>query len=291
MDVLIIDDDKNKTSKIIEHLKGDNISLANNYIEGIKKINSNDYDLLILDMNFPIREDDKVANLGEEVLEYLNIRKIYLPTIVYSGDTFNNSEYYNVIGSVVYGYSFISDEVIQKMKDKAILYNFLMSDNITNEIENSMDSLLNIIPEIKDMIGFPHNNPNHHLDVWEHTLLALSLSNKDYIVRLSLLLHDIGKPHSYQDKEVRHFNNHPSVSCKMSKEILDRLYIDNHIKERVLYLVLNHDTKITKEEIQKNYSLAIQHYEIQRCDALAHNPNMLESRVEYLDSIQKILKP
>ena len=83
--------------------------------------------------------------------------------------------------------------------------------------------ILDLIPELKNTIGFEKKNPHHHLDVWNHTLLALSLSEKDFDIRLCLLLHDIGKPFSYQDEEVRHFHGHPEVSNKMSLEILNRL--------------------------------------------------------------------
>ena len=49
---------------------------------------------------------------------------------------------------------------------------------------------------------------------------SLDLSEKDFLIRLVLLFHDIGKPHSYQEGEVRHFKNHAKVSANMSKKIL-----------------------------------------------------------------------
>ena len=73
------------------------------------------------------------------------------------------------------------------------------------------------------MKGFKHNHPYHHLDVWNHTLLALSMSKNDFDIRLCLLLHDMGKPFSYQDEEVRHFKDHAKVSANMSKSVLNRL--------------------------------------------------------------------
>ncbi len=96
-----------------------------------------------------------------------------------------------------------------------ILHEILLSNDIVESINRNMDSLLQIIPEIENMIGFEHKHPHHHLDVWNHTLLALSLSEKDFDIRLCLLLHDIGKPFSYQDEEVRHFRNHAKVSANM----------------------------------------------------------------------------
>ena len=169
------------------------------------------------------------------------------------------------------------------------LQEILLSDDIVKSINDNEDELLFIIPEIKHMIGFEHNHPHHHLDVWEHTLLALSLSEKDFDIRLCLLLHDIGKPFSYQDGEVRYFKNHPKVSAEMSKEILQRLGFDEDYSEYICYLIENHDTPISDEQIQANYELAIKLFKIQRCDALAHHPNKLEKRKDYLNKTKKKL--
>lgn len=104
------------------------------------------------------------------------------------------------------------------MKEK--LYNILMKDDVVKSINDNLDDLLSLIPELKDMLGFEHKHPHHHLDVWNHTLHALSLSEKDFIIRLVLLLHDIGKPYSYQEGEVRHFKKHLTISVYMSFNIL-----------------------------------------------------------------------
>ena len=58
------------------------------------------------------------------------------------------------------------------------LQSILLSENIVESINKNIDYLLQIIPEIKSIIGFEHKHPHHHLDVWNHTLLALSLSEK-----------------------------------------------------------------------------------------------------------------
>ena len=168
-----------------------------------------------------------------------------------------------------------------------MLKEILLSDDVVEAINNNIDYLLDVIPEIKPMIGFPHNNPNHHLDVWNHTLLALSLSACDFDIRLTLLLHDIGKPFSYQDGIVRHFKNHQVVSMVMTKKILKRFnYTDEYIN-KICYLVRNHDYPISDTQITNNYNLAMKLYEIQRCDALAHHPDRLEKRKQYLLKIEE----
>ena len=42
--------------------------------------------------------------------------------------------------------------------------------DILSSINDNFDTLLKLIPEIEYMIGFLHNHPHHHLDVWFHTL-------------------------------------------------------------------------------------------------------------------------
>jgi tRNA nucleotidyltransferase (CCA-adding enzyme) len=169
------------------------------------------------------------------------------------------------------------------------LDSILLSDDIVGAINENIDYLKNIIPEIKYMIGFEHKHPHHHLDVWEHTLLALSLSKKDYDIRLSLLLHDIGKPFSYQEGKVRHFKNHAKVSAHLAEVILHRLGYDYDYINYICYLIENHDTQITKEQIKNNFNVCLKLYEIQRCDALAHNPEKLEKRIKYLEETEKKL--
>ena len=170
------------------------------------------------------------------------------------------------------------------------LQSILLSDDIVKSINDNINDLLFVIPEIKYMIGFKHNHPHHHLDVWNHTILALSLSEKDFDIRLCLLLHDIGKPFSYQDEEVRHFRNHAKVSAEMSKEILHRLGYDEEYTDYICYLIENHDTKIEDEQIKNNYDLCLKLFKIQRCDALAHHPDKLEKREKYINETYKKLK-
>ena len=169
------------------------------------------------------------------------------------------------------------------------LQTILLSDDVVESISENMDYLLQNIPEIKSMIGFDHKNPNHHLDVWNHTLLALRLSDKDFDTRLCLLFHDIGKPYSYQGGEIRHFKGHPKVSAEISKKALKRLGFDDDYIKYIYYLVEHHDTPISDEQLKDDYELCLKLYKIQICDALAHHPETLEKRKKYLSETKEKL--
>ena len=140
------------------------------------------------------------------------------------------------------------------------------------------------------MIGFEHKHPHHHLDVWNHTLYALSLSKNDFDIRLSLLLHDIGKPFSYIEGEVRHFNGHEKISSDISKIILNRIGFEKDFIDKICYLIENHDIPISEEDIINNYDSQLKRFEIQKCDALAHHPDKLEKRMNYINNVKELLK-
>lgn len=169
------------------------------------------------------------------------------------------------------------------------LYEILTADDVVSSIKDNLDYLLKIIPEIKPMIGFLHKHPHHHLDVWEHTLYALSLSENDFEIRLSLLLHDVGKPFSYQEGEIRNFYGHAKVSSQMTIDILTRLNFDERLIDKISYLVEFHDIPISEQNIKNNYEMSLKLYKIQTCDALAHHPEKLDKRKAYLFKVKKKL--
>ena len=171
------------------------------------------------------------------------------------------------------------------------LEKILTSENVVEEINNNLEYLLTIIPDIKFMIGFEHKHPHHHLDVWNHTLLSLSLSENDFNTRLVLLLHDIGKPFMYQeDNGVRHYNEHAIMSSIIARNTLKRLGYDTNYIKKICYLIKTHDEIITEKEIKDNYGLSLLKYKIQYCDALAHHPDKLEKRIAYLNKTKLLIE-
>lgn len=171
------------------------------------------------------------------------------------------------------------------------LEEILMADDVVSSIRDHKNELFSMIPELKVCDGFDQKHPHHHLDVFEHTLLALSFSPKDFEIRLVLLLHDIGKPFSfYEEDGVRHFPNHAEKSMMIAKSILDRFHYTESFKKEVLYLICEHDTEIKSEELLYDYELSYKKYTVQRCDALAHHPEKLEKRKQYLEYTKQLFK-
>ena len=174
--------------------------------------------------------------------------------------------------------------------DRRVIEQILLGDRIA---ENEEQTIFDIIPELKAEKDFVQNNPWHIFDVWNHTKKVLENSKVDEEIRMVLLLHDIGKPHSYQDDEngVRHFRGHSQKSAEISKSILERLgYTEEQIKE-ISFLIENHDKTIQPKSINVDN---IEKYKkllyIQYCDASGYNPEYIQRVYEKLDRLSLYLK-
>ncbi len=161
----------------------------------------------------------------------------------------------------------------------------------SGKIEENLDFIKKQIPEIIPMIGFQHNHPYHHLDVWNHTLAVVSgIESDDLETKMAGLLHDIGKPFSYQDEEVRHFHGHPEVSSQIAEKVLTRLGYDEEFIKNVCYLVRTHDTIIDPEHLDNSYEMISKRLKIQYADAKAHAPDKIEKRIKLLDKISESIQ-
>ncbi|RSJ64935.1 hypothetical protein D8803_05285 [Streptococcus oralis] len=93
MKILIIEDDKNKSSQVIERLNSQYSNLTfsekRSFQQGVKSLRNSSFDLLLLDMTLPTFDIDtnsgggKIRNFaGREILEEMLQREINLKTII-----------------------------------------------------------------------------------------------------------------------------------------------------------------------------------------------------------------
>ena len=101
------------------------------------------------------------------------------------------------------------------------------------------------LPEFDRMMETPQNNPHHMYTVGEHTLHALTYIGPNPVLRLTMLLHDIGKPatRTTDEEGIDHFNRHNEAGCLLAGDILKRLKFDNRTIQMVTVLIDNHDIR------------------------------------------------
>ena len=165
-----------------------------------------------------------------------------------------------------------------------------------------------ILPEISDLRGV-EQPPEFHPegDVWVHTLLMLQLmdetkrdlaqgsnptatdwaatpGNEVYpsiSLALGVLLHDVGKPQTFEVKDRIRFNNHCEVGARMALRICDRLRFTNRHTERVTQLVRDHlkfkDLQQMRPATLKRFLRQEgfeEHLELHRLDCLGSHRNL-----------------
>ena len=112
------------------------------------------------------------------------------------------------------------------------------------------------IPEIECAVNFTQYGEKHAYDVWEHICHTVDTIPADKTLRLTMLLHDLGKipTHKLNEKGDSTFKNHAAVGGEMAKEILTRLKFDKKTINRVSFLVGCHDFEPpeTKTELKRH---------------------------------------
>ncbi len=105
------------------------------------------------------------------------------------------------------------------------------------------DVLTVIIPEIGPMVGYDQRNHHHHFDLWEHTVQAVENMPAEPDLRLTMLLHDTGKPAvcTVDDRGEAHYRGHQAASAVIAERVTDELRCDRKTRDRVIRLVRYHD--------------------------------------------------
>lgn len=140
------------------------------------------------------------------------------------------------------------------------LLSFISAERINNELcgiltgscgdilYNYSDVICEIIPEMYPCIGFEQHSKYHDKTVYGHIVATVAASEPTVEARLTMLLHDIGKPASFFMKDgVGHFYGHADVSCEIAVKIIERLRFSNKIADEVLFLIKNHGIVINDD--------------------------------------------
>ncbi len=207
-----------------------------------------------------------------------------------------------------YGFSIESktSESILKNKDKLTavsneriikeLSKLLCGKYVDFILRRYKDVIAVIIPEISVMFNFDQKSLHHNKDLWRHTVSAVKNTPQDEVLRMTMLLHDLGKPMTVSTDSSGHchFHNHPKLSSAMATTILKRLRYPNTFIDTVCTLIENHDNRLTPDApCVKNYmrNLGAKNthllLQIQRADILAQSMYKRNEKLSTLDAVVK----
>ena len=165
----------------------------------------------------------------------------------------------------------IEEETFEAIKANATLIGKIARERIRDELLKLLasphpyegvvifrNSLLmhQVLPEAEKMFGVEQKSPGrHHIyDVGTHALLSLKhCKNQDPIVRFATLIHDIGKPSTYEKTKegVITFYNHEVVGTKIARDIAERLRFSKKQKGKLVKLVRWHQFTVDENQTDK----------------------------------------
>ncbi len=166
-------------------------------------------------------------------------------------------------------------------EDISKLFTVLLSDQPSRLIKENESFFFKLIPELEKCVNFEQKNKWHIYDVYEHILHVIDGVDKDIILRLSALFHDLGKPYTFtlDENNVGHFKEHYKVSCDIFTNFCHQYQIDDSLKEVVLKLIYYHDIDINRlnedefAQFIKNFNQQelLYLFNLKRSDLLAQN--------------------
>ncbi len=132
------------------------------------------------------------------------------------------------------------------------LLKLLPGKNVCSVLLDYGDVLGVFIPPVLPAIGFKQLGKKHCYDVWEHTCHTVDAIEPQKELRLTMLLHDLGKVETAQIDENGNstFHNHAQVSADIAGEILRDLKSDKKTANIVKRLISLHDFEIPQTEAQ-----------------------------------------
>ena len=178
------------------------------------------------------------------------------------------------------------------------LNKLIMGDAVFELLTDHLPVIFEIIPELEPTAGVEQNNSYHCFDVLTHILKSVDAAPKNLIIRLTMLLHDIGKPHCYTESEdgIGHFYGHQQKGSDMARDILARLKYDKDMIKTVTELILYHDQDIEprckhiKRWLNKIGETRIrQLLEVKHADAAAQSETHRQIKAEKLKAIPPLI--
>lgn len=153
------------------------------------------------------------------------------------------------------------------------------------------------LPEFDRIMETGQETPHHMYSVGEHTLRAMKNIRADKTLRLTMLLHDMGKPalKTVDGQGVAHFKKHAAESQVIAKDVLKRLKFDNDTLNKVTRLICYHDYRmpasaksVRRAMNQIGEDLFLYYMEVRRADVLAQSMYMRDEKIKNLDEIEEL---
>lgn len=152
-------------------------------------------------------------------------------------------------------------------------------------------------PELAPLHALQPHELRHCRDVWEHTVRAVDAAPADVVPRLTLLLHDIGKPavKTADEDGAGHFHAHPETSAELAEKMLRALRFDHDTLNHIVSLIRERDTPVEPRENMIRRLLGklgptdfYRLIEVRRAEQVAQAGETAKARLAELDEARRL---
>lgn len=178
----------------------------------------------------------------------------------------------------------------------AELVKLLCAPDCVRVLLNYRKIIFEVLPELNPVSGLVQRENSYCYDVYEHAAHAVGFAPPEFVLRVALLLHDIGKPLCSDVSE--HFYRHAAQSVKLAEEILRRLRLGNIMRAQILFLVQWYDLplcdadKITIKKLLSKYGVEPMRRLIlvQKADIMARRLDIAQERLARLEEVERLMQ-
>ncbi len=156
-----------------------------------------------------------------------------------------------------------------------------------------------ILPEFDAEMEAVQNNAHHRITVGEHTIRTMCACDPDRILRLTMLLHDSGKPvcQTIDDKGVYHYHGHAAPGAVIAEKVCERLKYDKATERTVVHLIRNHSLYpelshegVRRAVVQLGEDLFPLFLKVKRADISGQSIEVQEKKFKYMDEMESIYR-
>lgn len=185
-------------------------------------------------------------------------------------------------------------ENVSKERIRDEFHKILLSDSRKVATLIDIGLMSYVIPQFDKLERFDQNNPYHDLSLLDHTLRSVASIDNELHLKLTMLLHDIGKVNTVvKDADgISHYYGHADESATIAEEILADLKYDKATTNKVLQLIKCHDYNLDgvpsiKKLLNKiGEDLLRDLIKVQWADILAQNPVYARNRLTKLMQVE-----
>jgi tRNA nucleotidyltransferase (CCA-adding enzyme) len=156
-----------------------------------------------------------------------------------------------------------------------------------------------ILPEFDAEMDAVQNNAHHKITVGEHTIRTMMAVEPDRILRVTMLLHDSGKPvcQTLAPDGVFHYHGHAAPGAVIAKKVMERLKYDKATERTVVQLIQNHSLypELTPEGVRRavvqiGEDLFPLFLKVKRADIGGQSEEVQQRKFEYMDQVELIYR-